>query len=134
MSITLAEAQKAIDASIAKAEELGVTVAVAVLDDQARIVLVARMDGARFHFLPEAAQGKAMATVLWGGQHSGALQERAAMPIMDAVKEMYGGKVIYQQGAVAVKRGETVIGAVGAGGASGQQDEDIAAAGAAVIG
>jgi uncharacterized protein GlcG (DUF336 family) len=133
MSITLAEAQKAIEASVAKAKELGVAVAVAVLDDQARIVAVARMDGSRFLFLPEAAQGKAMATVLWGGQHSGALQERAVMPIMDAVKEMYGGKVIYQQGAVAVKRGDAVIGAVGAGGASGQQDEDIAAAGAAAI-
>ena len=134
MSITLAEAQKAIAASISKAEELGAKVGVAVVDDQARVVALARMDDVNFTFLPEAAIGKAMATVLWNGQPSGALQERASVPIFQAVKDLHGGRVIYQQGAVPVKRGGKTIGAVGAGGAASQVDEDIAAAGAAAIG
>ena len=134
MSITLADAQKAIAASIAKAEELGVKVGVAVVDDQARVVAVARMDDVNFTFLPEAAIGKAMATVLWNGQPSGALQERAGVPIFQAVKDLHGGRVIYQQGAVPVTRGGKTVGAVGAGGAPSQVDEDIAAAGAAAIG
>ena len=132
MSITLAEAQKAIEASLAKAGELGVKVGIAVLDDHASLVALARMDDPNFLFLPEAAHGKAMAAVLWGAP-SGALQERSGMPIFGAVNSMYGGRVIYQQGAVPIKRGGKLIGAVGVGGASPQQDEDVAAAGAAVV-
>ena len=133
MSITLAEAQRAIDAAIAKADELGIKLGIAVVDKHAQVVAVARMDDARFDFLVDAAIGKAMATALWNGQPSGALQERANVPIFEAVKDMYGRRVIYQQGAVAIKRGDEVIGAIGTGGAASQQDEDVAAAGAATI-
>lgn len=133
MSITLASAQQAIEAALAKANEMGVKVAIAVLDDHAGLVAMARMDDANFLFLPEAAQGKAMATVLWNGAASGALMERAGMPIFSAVNSMYGGRVIYQQGAVPIKQGDQLIGAIGVGGASAQQDEDIATAGAEAI-
>ena len=133
MSITLEQAQTAIAASIKKSNELGVKVAIAVLDDRAQIVAIARMDDANFQFLPEAAQGKAMATVLWNGATSGALTERSSMPIFAAVNQMYGSKVIYQQGAVPLMQSGKLVGAIGAGGATSQIDEDIAQAGADAI-
>ena len=133
MSISLEQAQTAISASIKKSNELGVKVAIAVLDERAQIVSIARMDDSSFQFLPEAAQGKAMATVLWNGASSGSLTERANMPIFTAVNQLYGGKVIYQQGAVAIMDSGKLVGAIGVGGASSQVDEDIAAVGAASI-
>jgi uncharacterized protein GlcG (DUF336 family) len=50
-----------------------------------------------------------------------------------AVNKVYGERLFYQQGAVPIKRGDVVVGAVGVGGAASQQDEDIAAAGAAIV-
>lgn len=132
MSITHEEAQKGLAAGINKAEELGVQVAIAIVDDHASLVGLIRMQSG-FLFLPEAATGKAMATVVWRGQPSGVLNERAGTPMMNAVNKAYGDKLFYQQGAVGIKRGDQLIGAVGAGGASAQVDEEIAAVVAEVI-
>ena len=55
------------------------------------------------------------------------------MPIFAAVNQMYGGKVIYQQGAVPIMQSGKLVGAIGAGGAASQVDEDIAQAGADAI-
>jgi glc operon protein GlcG len=111
---------------------LSITLAIAVVDDHADLVGLIRMSDARYVFLPQAATGKAMASALWG-QFSGALSERATAPIMQATNQMFGGRLIFSQGAVPVKRGEKIIGAVGVGGASPQQDEEIATAAAEVI-
>ena len=135
MTITLDEAQQAIAASIAKAKQEGVTVGVAIVDPHGDIVAVVRMDNPRYPFLPQGSLGKAMATALWGGTPTSTLEERAAAPIFSTVNNMYGGRLVYSPGAVPIKRGDEIIGAIGVGGApSGQLDEDIAAAGAAVVG
>lgn len=132
-SITLAEAQAALDAALKKARDAGVNVGIAVVDDHGDLIACALMDNVAFAFLPDIARGKALATVLWRGAPSGTLVERAGSPVMAWVREHYGGRPVYAQGAVAIKRGDRVIGAIGAGGASSQQDEDIAAAGAAAV-
>lgn len=125
MSITHQEAIRGLNTGIAKAEALGVKVAIAIVDGHADLVGLIRMESA-FLFLPQAAHGKAMATVVWRGQLSGALNERAGTPMMQAVNKAYGDKLFYQQGAVPIRRGDQLIGAVGVGGASSQQDEEIA--------
>ena len=133
MSISHQEARRILDAAIAKADELGVKVGISVVDDHADLVASIVMGDAGFLFLPQASMGKAMATVVWRGQLSGVLNERAGAPMFQAVNAMYNNKLVYQQGAVPLKRGDELIGAVGAGGASPQQDEEIAAAGAAAL-
>jgi uncharacterized protein GlcG (DUF336 family) len=134
MTLTHEEVLSAMQAGIAKADELGIQVAIAVVDDHADLVALIRMSDVRFLFLPQAAQGKAMASVVWG-QPSGALNERANAPIMTATNTaVYEGKLFYQQGAVPFKRDGKIAGAVGAGGASGQQDEEVAAVVAALLG
>jgi uncharacterized protein GlcG (DUF336 family) len=53
---------------------------------------------------------------------------------MQKIAEHEGGHMIYSQGAVAIVRSGVVEGAIGAGGGTGQQDEDCSAAGAAALG
>ncbi|GAA4260860.1 GlcG/HbpS family heme-binding protein [Dactylosporangium darangshiense] len=47
-TISAAESRRALDAALAKAEELGVTVAVAVVDHARHLTPVARMDGSTY--------------------------------------------------------------------------------------
>ena len=133
MSITQEEAHAVVGAAVVKAQELGVRMAISVVDDHGELVASSRMDGMKFGFAMDLSRGKAMATVLWGGRPSGDLAERAALPVFQGVKELYNGKVIYAQGAVPIKKGDEVIGAVGCGGAAPAQDEECAVAGAAAV-
>ncbi|MGE3985997.1 MAG: heme-binding protein, partial [Dehalococcoidia bacterium] len=66
MSISHEEAMSALQAGLAKAQEMGVQLAIAIVDDHADLVAMIKMTDARFLFLPQAAQGKAMASVVWG--------------------------------------------------------------------
>ena len=52
---------------------------------------------------------------------------------MRALMQMEDGQLIPQQGAVPIKRGNELIGAIGVSGASGQEDEAIARAGLAAL-
>ena len=133
MSIDHHEIRRILDAAIAKAEELGIKVGISIVDDHGSLVGSIVMAGAGFLFLPQASAGKAMATVVWRGQPSGVLNERASLPMFQAVNAMYDNKLVYQQGAVALKRGNELVGAIGAGGASPEQDEEVATAGAAAL-
>ena len=134
MSITHEEALGALQAGVAKAEEMNIKLAIAIVDDHTDLVAMIRMTDTRFLFLPQAAQGKAMASVVWG-QPSGALTERAATPLLAATNtSVYNDRLFYQQGAVPFKRDGKIAGAVGAGGASGSQDEEVARVVAAMLG
>ena len=59
MSLTLAKANRAVDATLAKARELEIKVSVSVCDAAGRLVAHQRMDGA-FAEAPWASIGKAI--------------------------------------------------------------------------
>ena len=63
------------------------------------------------------------------GIPSGDLAERADKPVMRALMEFENGYFIPQQGAVPIKQGEKLLGAVGVSGASSRDDETVALAG-----
>ncbi len=128
-SITLEEANRVIEASTAKARELGYNMVVAIVDTETSLVALARMDGT-LPFAPDIARGKATATVVTNGMPSGAASERFPQTLRDPVVAMYGGRVAWLQGAVPIKRDEVLIGAVGASGGPPDQDEIVAQAGA----
>jgi glc operon protein GlcG len=128
-SISLEEANRIIEASTAKARELGHNMAVAVVDTEMSLVALARMDGT-VGFAPDIVRGKAMATVVTNGMPSGAAAERFPDRLREPVSAMYGGRVAWLQGAVPIKREGVIIGAVGAGGGPPDQDEIVAQAGA----
>ena len=128
-SITLDQAEEVIRASLTKAKELGFTVAVAVVDMQTSLVASARMDGTN-PFTPDVTRGKAVATVVTKGTPSGIAAGRFPQELLSVVRDLYGGRITWAQGAVPLYRGDELIGAVAAGGAPTDKDEAIAQAGA----
>ncbi len=128
-TITLEQANKAIEAALAKAKELGYNVAVAVVDIQTSLVASVRMDGTN-PFTPDVVIGKAVATAVTRGTPSGIASDRFPDGLKDRVTTMYGGRVTWVQGAVALRDGEELIGAIGVGGGPPDQDEVMAQAGA----
>ena len=129
-TITLEVAQKAIEASLVKAKELGYNVAVAVVDTETSLVALVRMDGTN-PFTPDVVRGKAVATVVSKGTPSGAAAERFPQGLQDHVTALYGGRVTWVQGAVALRNANgDLIGAIGVGGGPPDQDEIMAQAGA----
>ncbi|MEE8178204.1 MAG: heme-binding protein [Acidobacteriota bacterium] len=129
MALTLAEANKILEGTIAKAEELNIKVNVAVCDAGGRLLAFNRMDGAIWGGV-YGSQGKAVASVAFG-RTSGELQERADSPIIRGILGAEGGHGIPSQGGVPITRNGVLEGACGVGGGTSQEDEDCARAGIA---
>jgi uncharacterized protein GlcG (DUF336 family) len=129
MALTLDDAQRMIQAAIAKGKELQVKLSVAVCDTGGNLIAFSRMDGA-IVVSATVAQGKAAASAGFG-RPSGALQ--ADSPIIQAVIAATGGRMLPARGAVPVSRNGEVVGAIGASGATAEQDEICAQAGAAAL-
>ena len=131
MALTLDEANRVIQGAIAKAQELGIRVSVAVCDAGGRLVAFQRMDSAIWASA-YGSQGKAIASAAFG-RPSGELSERAEHPTPRGIAAASGGHMIMGQGAVPILRNGTVEGACGVGGGTAQQDEDCARAGIAQL-
>ena len=131
MALTLAEANRVVAGAVAKAEELGIKINVAVCDGGGRLLAFNRMDGAIWGGA-YGSQGKAVASAAFG-RSSGELQERANTPIISGILAAEGGHGIPSQGGLPIIRNGAVDGACGVGGGTSQQDEDCAAAGIAAI-
>ena len=129
MALTLTEANRMIQAALAKAQQLNVKISVAVCDIGGNLVALNRMDGASA-VSATVAQGKAAASAGFG-RASGTLQ--ADSPIIQAVIAALGGRMLPARGAVPVVKRAELLGAIGASGATAEQDEQCAQAGAATI-
>lgn len=129
MALTLADAHRMIQAAVAKAGEIQVKLSVAVCDTGGNLIAFSRMDGA-IVVSATVAQGKAAASAGFG-RPSGALA--ADSPVIQAVIAATGGRMLPARGAVPVYKAGELVGAIGASGATAEQDEQCAQAGAAVI-
>jgi len=129
MALTLDEANRVIQGAIAKAQEAGIRVSVAVCDAGGRLVAFQRMDNAIWASA-YGSQGKAIASAAFG-RPSGELAERAEHPTPRGIATASGGHMIMGQGAVPILRNGVIEGACGVGGGTAQQDEDCARSGVA---
>ncbi len=127
MEITLEEANRVAQGAIAKAEEIGIKINVAVCDGGGRLVAFQRMTHAMWAG-SFGSQGKAMASVAFG-RPSGDLTERANHPTLRGIVAAEGDHMMLGQGGVPIIRDGIIIGACGVGGGTGQEDEDCARAG-----
>ena len=125
MALTLAEANRMIQAALAKAEELNLKLSVAVCDESGRLKAFNRMNGCMW-ISTYAAQGKAVASAGLG-RPSGDVS--ADSPIIQVLMAIEGGHMVPAQGALPVFRGGELIGALGASGGTSQEDEDCARVG-----
>jgi glc operon protein GlcG len=124
--LTHAASLKMLAAGVAKAEELGCQVSLAVADQSCRIIAFLMMDGAR-HFSIITTQRKAI-TAASQRQPTGYAPEENALSMtvrMGDFTNVPGGFPITVQG--------EVIGAVAAGGAKIEQDVEVAKAALAAL-
>ena len=129
MAITLAEANRMVQAAIVKANEINVKVSIAVCDAGGSLLAFNRMEGAS-PVSATVAQGKAAASAGFG-RASGSLQ--ADSPVIQAVIAAMGGRMLPAQGAVPVLKNGELVGSIGGSGATAQQDEECAQAGLAAL-
>ena len=126
MALTIGEANRMVQAALAKAGEINVKVSIAVCDIGGNLVAFNRMDGASAASAT-VAQGKAVASAAFG-RASGTLQ--ADSPVIQAVLAALGGRGLPARGAVPLIKNGEQVGAIGGSGATAEQDEECAQAGA----
>ena len=135
--LKLAGAEVALDAARQKAAEMGLAVNIAVVDDGGHLIAFARLDGARPASLYTAMSKATTAATLRAP--TGPIQRDGAPPdvllnlSLQNTAAMSGGKFTTLYGGVPIVVDGQVIGALGVGGAKGEQDAEIANAGAEAL-
>ena len=133
MSMTLDQAQKVVDAALAKSTEIGTAMNIAVVDAGMNLVAFARQDGAWLGSIDisikkaKTARGFDMNTGDIGqlSQPGGSLY---------AIEHSNGGLITFPGGVPLKNSKGTVIGAIGVSGSSVENDHAVATAGAKVMG
>ena len=134
MPLTLDEAQTVIAGAHDHANQLGIRVAVAVVDEGGLLQALGRMDGA-FPLSAQIAESKAVGAALWhrDGDSLGQVQkERPAF--FEQVDQLVRMPIMPGLGSLLIRRGEAVLGAVGVSGAAPEQDKECAQAGLDALG
>lgn len=130
--LTLKDARAAIERAIARAQELGFKVAVAVVDDGGHLVACDRMDGALW-ITPEIARAKANAAAAFQATTQDLETRFATARALFAgnVASLGDYKLVFGRGGVPLVAGDRIVGAVGVSGAvPPDNDHVIADAGA----
>lgn len=128
-----AAAKRALEAARAEAGRIGKPVSIAIVDAGCVLVVFERMDGVNT-FSAVVAEGKACASA-FTGRASGALADWSATypSLISGLSTRLAGRFMAVQGAVPIKDGDTIVGAIGVSGAAAAEDEQIAQAGAATF-
>jgi uncharacterized protein GlcG (DUF336 family) len=126
-TITLAEAHVLIEAAVAKAEEIGVPMYILVLDESGKEKASVRMDGNSLAALT-LVPPKAFTAVSFRTATHTLAQNVASDPIRVA-SFLANGQFTLLGGGLPIRRGDAVIGAVGVGGGSPEQDVVVGQAG-----
>jgi uncharacterized protein GlcG (DUF336 family) len=132
-NLTHEQARRALDAAVAKAQEIGSPSSIAIVDGGRNLVAFARMDGALLASI-EISQGKAFTA------RSMNMRTGDIGPLTQPGQPLYGLETSHARSLITFGGGEPlmvggeVVGAVGVAGGLVPQDEAVAAAAAAAIG
>jgi uncharacterized protein GlcG (DUF336 family) len=124
--ISLAEAQRILDAAQAQAEKMEYAGAIAVVGPAGELIAYRRLDGAG---MAQAAQNKAFAAAVY---------RRPTKAFQDALNGGNAGiatlpSVIASEGGLPLISNGSIVGAIGASGGTPQEDGIVAGAGAAAL-
>ena len=126
--ITLQQATSLIAAGEEEARNQGLSLAFAVVDAAGHLVALHRMDGAPW-IAPEVALGKAWTAAAYGAPSAAQGEKMKELHAFSAsISAATHGRYTPQIGGLPITDGDTVIGAMGASGGTGQQDEDAVSA------
>ncbi len=129
MPLNLHDADELMGRAHARASELGIKVTVAVVDEGANLVALARMDGAA-PLTPQIAEAKAVGAAMLhrDGAALGALaKDRPGF--FSVADRLVRVPIVPGLGSVLIKRDGKVVGAVGVSGGRPEQDLECAEAG-----
>jgi uncharacterized protein GlcG (DUF336 family) len=134
IELTLDMAERAAKAALGKAKQLGTVMTASVVDESGRTVLIMRGDGAGF-LSTETSRAKAMAAANFkkSTKELGEMVMKGSS-FWSAAPAVLKGEVLPSIGAVPITRGGKIIGAIGCGGGTGEQDHECAVAGAEAVG
>ena len=133
IEITLEMSERAAKAAHAKAKELGTPMTVSVVDESGRLVLSMRGDGAG-PFSTDTSKAKAVAAVAFRRPTKDMLEMHKSSPLFwNSISSVLRGDALPSIGAVPIVSNGRVIGAIGCGGGTGEQDHLCAEAGAAAL-
>ena len=133
IDMTLEVAEKVWRAAQARAKALGTPMTITIVDEAGRLVLSARGDGTGF-FTPETSRAKAVAAAAFRRPTTELAELAAKGGFWSVVPTVLQGQALPTAGGAPVSKGGRVIGAVGCGGGTGEQDHDCAMVGAAAAG
>lgn len=120
--LTHAGARKMLDAGIAKAEQMKVPQCIAIVDDGGNLVAFVRMDGAKF-LSTKSATAKAVTAA------SSRVPTGGTAPEMEVKLALAtGGSATNLRGGLPIVKDGHVIGGVGVGSGTGDQDLEVARA------
>jgi glc operon protein GlcG len=133
IDLKLEMAETAVRTAQAKARALGTPMTVSVVDEAGRLVLSARGDGTGF-LTPETSRAKATAAAAFKKSTAELTAQGAKgwgfWQVMPIVAQ---GEVLPTLGGAPIVVGGRVIGGIGCGGGTGEQDQECADAGAAAV-
>ena len=130
-SLPLTKAQAVLEAAIAKADEIGQPMNIAVVDDGGHLVTFARMDGAIKASI-DISTRKATTSVLMNAPTA------ALMDLVQPGAELYGleqlsGGLVVFGGGIPLQLDGVTVGAIGVSAGSAAQDVAVAEAGVAAF-
>ena len=132
-NLTPEQARLALDAAIAKANEIGSPSSIAIVDGGRNLLAFARMDGALLASI-EISQGKAFTA------RSMNMNTRDIGPLTQPGQPLYGIETSHSRpiitfgGGRPIAIGGEVVGAVGVAGGLVDQDDEVASAAVAAVG
>jgi glc operon protein GlcG len=133
IEMTLEIADRAARGALAKAAAMGIGMTVCVVDEAGRLVVA--MKGDRTGFLTtETARAKAVAAAAFRRPTRELAELQKTNPVFwAAVPAVSRGEALPSTGAVPILVNGRVIGAIGCGGGSPDEDHECASAGAAAV-
>jgi uncharacterized protein GlcG (DUF336 family) len=132
IEMTLEIATAAAKAAQAKAKEICAAMTITVVDEAGRLVYCGKADGSPI-FSPDTSRAKAVAAAAWRQRTAGMSNEKEKDGFWTLVSTILQGQVLLTPGGTPITRDGRVIGAIGAAGGSGSQEQICADAGAAAI-
>jgi uncharacterized protein GlcG (DUF336 family) len=133
IDLTLEVAERAAKAALAKARSLGTVMTASVVDESGRLVVTMRGDGAGFLTI-ETSRAKAVAAAAFRKETRdlGDMLTKGSA-FWQSMPSVVRGEALPSIGGVPLMRAGRVIGGIGCGGGTGEQDHECAVAGAQAV-
>lgn len=130
--LTLADARRVIAAAEKKAEAIGQPMNIAVVDEGGNLISHVRMDGAWIGSI-DISINKAFTARAFDIATKDLAKHSQSGGQFFGIHVSNHGRVMIFAGGIPLKQGGKVVGAIGVSGGTGEQDQTVAEAGAAVI-